>query len=248
MSHDVTELEYMHTVHEQRLDVTITKPSGGQAKGKVLFLHGAGESTKHRCVPLARKLSELGWECLTFSFPGHGESSGSLEGSTLQGRKAVAVALAQELGYLAADMVVGISMGAHTAISMLKDYPGLTKKLILMVPAIYASAAENAPFGPKFSEVLHMPNSYMTAEPWQILPSFRGDLCVVQTGQDIVIPPVVIKRLLSDATGAKSVQHVLIAGSPHRISNWINDMPERIQDFATAMDAFDFVSLDKYKI
>lgn len=137
-------------------------------------------------------------------------------------------------------------MGAHTAISLLKELPGLTNHMALMVPAVYASAAEDAPFGPEFSAVLRQPKSYMTSEIWDILPSYEGKLAIFQTGLDEVIPPVIIDRLVSEAKAARQVDKIVIANSPHRISNWLADDQSRVDDFADAIDRFDFSGLKKY--
>ncbi len=242
---EIVEIEALHTVRGETIDTTLTRPAAGPIKGKVLFLHGAGESTKDRCLPLARALSARGWGCLTFSFPGHGKSSGVLQGSTLQGRKQVAQAIAHKLGFLPADRVVAISMGAHTAISLLKDHPDMTQHLVLMVPAIYARDAEDVSFGPAFSEVLRRPDSYLAAEPWDILPTYEGRLAIVQAGADEVIPTAIIDKLHAAATAAARAERLYIADSPHRISNWINDDQSRIEAFRDAIDSFDFARLAK---
>lgn len=240
----IIEDERIVPIGEHQIDITLTIPTGA-SKGKVLFLHGAGESDKYRSQPLARALAGLGWECLTFSFPGHGKSSGELLGSTLQARKELTRRLAESFGFLPADIVVGVSMGSHTAMSLLADEPKPYERAVLFVPAVYARAAEHAPFGPAFSAVLRTPESYRDSEIWDVLPSFRGRLVTVQTGQDEVIPPPIYDLIHKHARQADR-QKVFVRESPHRISHWLRDDPARVADFAAAIDSFQFDSLRRY--
>lgn len=239
----IVEEESLEHIRGEQIDTTITRPDVRQSKGKVLLLHGAGESTKDRLLPMARGLSARGWECLTFSLPGHGASSGELLGSTLHERKQVTQELADKCGFLEADRVVGVSMGAHTAISLLKDHPSFTQHLALFVPAIYSRHAEHVPFGPEFSKVLRTPKSYLEAESWDILPVFKGNLAIVQAGMDEVIPHVIIEKLQQVAHAAERVHHVVVEDSPHRITTWMAEEQHRVEAFCTAIDRFEFGGL-----
>lgn len=228
-------------IHGHDIDTTVIEPSG-TPKGAALFLHGAGESTKDRCLPLARALAKHGYRAITFSFHGHGNSSGSLLGSTLAERQAVAEAIGQKFDVFPADIIVAVSMGGHTAIQMLGDNPSLTQKLALFAPAIYAKEAEHKPFGPAFSEVIRKPQSYLTSKAWDILPSYKGKLVTVQAGADEVIPPEVIDLIHQKSTQAEK-QRFLIPGIPHRVTVWLSEKPGRLDAMAEALDTFDFSGL-----
>jgi|GEM_PF-5717485 len=232
------EVEKFITIDGEQIDTTLLTPEG-EPKGKILFLHGAGESTKERLLPLAREMARLAWSCLTFSLPGHGNSSGNLLGSTLVGRKQMTHKIAEHFDFWPADIVLGISMGAHTAISLLGDEPEAFKKLVLLVPAAYAREAEEVPFGPEFSEILRKPKSYHSARNWDILQKYHGQIAAVQAGEDQVIP-VDVYDLIKQSSKNAEYQPVLVENSTHQISVWMNQDPARVSMFANAIDSFDF--------
>jgi len=238
------EVEKFINLAGEVIDTSLLVPEG-DCKGKILLLHGAGESTKDRMLPLARELAKLGWSCLTFSLIGHGKSSGALLGSTLQGRKKLSRKIAKEFDFWPPDIVVAISMGGHTAISLLGDEPDVFSKLVLLVPAIYAREAEDVAFGPEFSKILRTDRSYLSSLSWEILLNYHGDLATVSASEDKVIPPDIYNLIGANAIHTNR-QQVVIKGIGHELSSWTVKEPERLVDFARAIDSFDCSNLDKY--
>lgn len=240
----IKETQKFVRVGAEKIDVSITQPTG-RSIGSALFLHGAGESSKDRCLPLARELSARGYSCLTFSFPGHGNSSGTLLGSTLAGRKKIAVELASLLGYFPATMIVGVSMGGYTAASMLKENPEAFERMALFVPAAYAREAEEVPFGPMFTSVLKTPGSYLDSYVWELLPKFTGKFALISAGQDKIIPLVVTKMYKKNAANAAENVSVTIKRSPHQITVWMASEESRLHALAYGLDRFEFGDLNE---
>lgn len=238
------EQELLTSVNNHSIDTTVLTPAG-VARGSILFVHGAGESTKDRCLPLARALASRGWRCLIFSLPGHGASSGALLGSTLVERADVSRAVAEAHNFWPSDVAVGVSMGAHTILSLLAEDAELFKKIVLLVPAIYASEAETVPFGPEFSNILRAPQSYKSARVWDILPQHSGQIVTVEAGQDSVIPADIYALIHLHASNTH-MQHVRVADSAHQISFWLAADDARIAAFADSITSFDFSPLARY--
>lgn len=238
------EEHFLTAVLDEKIDTTIITPKS-DVKGKVLFVHGAGESTKERVLPLARALARRGWKSLAFSLPGHGNSSGELMGSTLVHRAKITRELAKLYDFLPSDIAVGVSMGAHTIISLLEDNPKLFSNIVLFVPGAYSHLAEEEPFGPGFTAVLKETKSYHTAKAWDILPKFQGNLVTVEAGRDKVIPPDVYTLIHHHAKDARK-QHVYIRDTEHQISFWLAKEPGRVEAMADAIDTFDFSPLADY--
>src|SRR4051794_17833447 len=55
-------------------------------KPSVLFVHGAGKATKERSQPLAERLAERSISSFAWDCSGHGESTGTMNHSSLQKR------------------------------------------------------------------------------------------------------------------------------------------------------------------
>lgn len=240
-----TETEQFITVNNETIDTTTLSPAN-HAKGSILFLHGAGESSKQRCISLLRALADRGWRCLTFSLPGHGQSSGSLLGSTLQGRKEISQTVARQMGFWKPDMIIGVSMGAHTAISLLADDPEACKKVVLMVAGSYAREAEAVAFGPEFTKILRRNKSYHSAHSWETLPHYKGELATIEAGKDEVIPKDVYDLIHNHASATITKHRVLIRDATHKISFWLADDPTRVELLANAIDNFDFSEFEQF--
>ncbi len=220
-----------------KIDTTTVGPES--ATKTALLLHGAGASTKHRLVPLARALAQLDYRCLSFSFPGHGESSGTLLGSSLHERSRVADAIATKLGFANADLCVGVSMGAHVASSLLEHSSQRFASLALLVPAAYHRDAHHEPFGPRFSSIIRKANSFHDASIWQHLQTYTGNLITIQAGKDAVIPQAVID-LYHHHSPKATKQRIVIPESKHMITTWTNHQQERVQHLAHALDTLSF--------
>src|SRR5277367_5064447 len=78
----------------------------------VLSLHGAGKSNRNRIRYLLDSLAKDDISSFCFDFSGHGESTGSLEQSSLTKRRQEAISAYQFLDNKKPLTVIGSSMGS----------------------------------------------------------------------------------------------------------------------------------------
>lgn len=204
------------TVGQQTLAGLIYKNDVMQ-KPTVLFLHGAGGATKERIHYIAEYLLQSNIASFTFDFSGHGESTGTLEGNTLQQRILEAGAATQ---FMASQFsLVGSSMGGHIALSILPHYD--ISSLLLFAPGIYGDAASDVPFGPEFSAVIRQSDSWIDSSTFQNLAWFVGKILVVIGENDEVIPKHLITKLDTTATNIYYKKILIIPDTPHAIHKWL---------------------------
>jgi pimeloyl-ACP methyl ester carboxylesterase len=158
-----------------------------QPRAHLLVLHGAGNGQRAPFLPLRQTLQQQGIASTAFDFVGHGETGGSLLGSSLAHRvcQAKAVLTASRL-HTQPVALLGSSMGAYIAIRLLEYIE--CSHLILQVPGAYTPEAFAVPFGPAFSAVLRQPDSWLESDAWDRLAGFRGHLLLVEAERDAVIP------------------------------------------------------------
>lgn len=177
---------------------------------RALVLHGAGDSRRDRFSRLRRDLAGRGLPTAAFDCVGHGETGGELLGSCLRertGQAAVVIAAACREPLT----LIGVSMGAYTAVRLTERFA--VERLVLIVPAAYAPAAYDVPFGPQFSAVIRAPGSWRDSDVFRLVARFRGRLLIVAGEHDAVIPRRLIERLHGAATAAASNRlHVVPEG------------------------------------
>lgn len=181
---------------------------------KALFLHGAGQATKERALPLAEELAASGFDSVLFDFSGHGESTGELLTSSLSKRVSEAKAVAAHFQFVP-ETLVAFSMGGHIALELLKEWP--IRSLILFYPAIYADEATAVSFGEGFSDIIRVPESWRRASIVDNLEDFEGTLLIVVGGNDAVIPRGVIQLLESKAIHASKKEVCVVPNVGHAL-------------------------------
>lgn len=193
-------------------------------KNSVLFLHGAGTSTRHLFDSLRQFLWNQGISSAAFDFLGHGESRGVLQDSSLQERFLHSCKVIETLNLEEPLTLVGASMSGYIAIKLLEKYQ--VENLILFVPAVYHTEAFHVPFNQGFSEIIRKPNSWVASDAWQILETFKGNLLVFFAEKDDVIPREIIDRIYASACNAKHRSLNLIHNSPHKVQIFLDEQPE----------------------
>jgi pimeloyl-ACP methyl ester carboxylesterase len=185
----------------------------GSDSNRILYLHGAGASTRHRHHLLRDALQQRGLGSVCFDAIGHGETGGTLEQSSVASRtrQAQAVAAARSLPQPLA--VIGASMGAYNAIRVTQSHQ--VDALVLMVPGVYTPAAYEVPFGPDFSAIIRRERSWADSDAWDILSRFEGRLLVIHAEHDAVIPLEISERLVESARNAASRQLHIVRGAEH---------------------------------
>jgi len=150
-----------------------------------------------------------------FDFIGHGETGGELASSSLLSRTQQACRIIDTLQLQQPLSIMAASMGAYTAVKLLEHYD--IAHLILLVPAMYTSAAYAVPFNQGFTSIIRQPNSWVQSDAWDVLARYTGWLLIVAGEHDTVIPPGVIKRIYDSATSAKGRQLYIAPQASHLV-------------------------------
>lgn len=190
---------------------------------EVVFLHGAGQSNRRRSERIASYLTEQRIGCLTFDFPGHGDTALPDGGSSLALRQSIALTSLHLLQ--AKRAIFGFSMGGHTAIEI-----GCAEKfgsIVLFCPAVYPDAAIPIPFGPAFTQEIRKPNAWMDSHVFQRLASYTGKILVVIGAKDTVIPTELPEKIKAAASQASRCEILRIPEADHQLLRFLHDNPEK---------------------
>jgi len=204
----------------------------GTASNRILYLHGAGNSTRHGHHLLRSALQQRGLGSVCFDAIGHGETGGALAQSSVASRTRQAQAALAASALSKPLVVFGSSMGAYNAIRLTQQHR--IDALVLIVPGVYTPAAYEVPFGPEFSAVIRRERSWADSDAWEILSRFEGRLLVIHAEHDAVIPLEIPERLVAAATRAEARQLHIVRGAEHnRLWSLLEETPA---DFNAALE------------
>lgn len=204
----------------------------GRDSNRILYLHGAGASSRHGHRLLRGALQQRGLGSVCFDAIGHGETGGTLAQSSVASRTRQAQAVAAAQALPEPLVVFGASMGAYNAIRLTEQHQ--VDALVLMVPGVYTPAAYEVPFGPQFSAVIRRERSWDDSDAWAILSRFEGRLLVIHAEHDAVIPLEISERLVAAAGRAEARQLHTVRGAEHnRLWSLLQETPA---DFDAAID------------
>lgn len=204
----------------------------GAGSNRVLYLHGAGASTRRGHHLLRGALQQRGIGSTCFDCIGHGETGGALAQSSVASRTRQAQAVVAARGVPEPLAVIGASMGAYNAVRMTQSHR--VDALVLIVPGVYTPSAYEVPFGPEFSAVIRRERSWSDSDAWDILSRFEGRLLVIAAEHDATIPLEIPERLVAAATRAQSSRLHIVQGAEHnRLWSLLEEDPA---SFAAAVD------------
>jgi pimeloyl-ACP methyl ester carboxylesterase len=191
----------------------------------VLFVHGWG-GDQRQYVDRARELSGLGCVCLTFDLRGHAQTKARYETvSREEGLRDILAAY----DFLAAQhnvdadsiAVVGSSYGGYLAALLTALRP--VKWLALRAPALYKDSDWKLP--------KHRLNGAQQLEMYRrqaVRPEesralracagFTGDVLVVESEQDTVVPHQVVVNYREACVNARSLTYRVIPGADHALT------------------------------
>jgi pimeloyl-ACP methyl ester carboxylesterase len=172
-----------------------------------------------RFSPLRQALFSRGVSTCTFDFIGCGDSGGDLGQTSLDSRCEQAGMVIDDQGLKSPLALLGASMGAYTAIKLLKQYD--VAHLILIVPAVYTPRAADVPFGQAFSRIIREERSWAESDAWGILAEYTGNLLIVAAEIDAVIPQEIIQRLHDSAVRTRHRHILTIPRAPHHILSYL---------------------------
>ena len=193
----------------------------------VIVLHGAGKSSRDVFSRLRRYLNDHGISSVSFDFIGHGETGGDIKDTTLHDRTNQAATVIRHT-CIEPLTVIAASMGAYSAIKLTEHFS--VDNLILLVPAVYTPQVYDISFGPEFSAVIRVPNSWKDSDAFDILSGFNGNLIVIAAEFDDVIPTEIIEQIHASAVNARSRSIHVVPGSKHLV------LFPRDDDFKITMD------------
>lgn len=210
--------------------------TSGDFREPILFLHGAGASTRRQFDPLRQRLWEEKRPSAAFDFVGHGETKGCLALSSLRQRFLQACQVIEALSLSQPLTLVAESMSGYTAIQLLEKYA--VEALILFVPAVYCIESYELVFSQGFSAAIRKPKSWLNTDAWEIIGRFQGKLLICWAECDAVIPQEIIERLYEAARGAEKKELYCIQGSPHKTWEYLAENREAREKMLNQVLAF----------
>jgi uncharacterized protein len=211
-------------VDEQQIEGRLI--AGATAGPAVLFVHGWG-GNQQQYLSRARAVADLGFICLTFDLRGHARSDGQRETVSREDNLTDLLAaydlLAGQPGVDPAGVgVVGSSYGAYLAAILTTERP--VRWFALRAPALYNDAGWDLPkrqlhVDPDFSAYRRRAVPAQENRALRACAAFRGDVLIVESEQDDIVPHPVIANYLAACTQARSVTHRLIEGADHGLSD-----------------------------
>ncbi|WP_228034382.1 alpha/beta fold hydrolase [Streptomyces spongiae] len=204
-----------------------------------VLLHGAGNGSKERLVPLLDEFVARGCRGLAFDFSGHGDSTGELRELSLRQRFEQAVAVID--ARVPADgplVLVGFSMSGQTVADLARHYGERVVAIGLCAPAVYAAEAWSVPFGDgegEFSTIIRAPGSWRGSPALDALRTYTGRAVLAVPGSDHIIPPDVTEAV-SDALSAHAqFTRLELPDADHYLGLWFRDRADDRREFVDAV-------------
>lgn len=214
-------------VDDQHINGKLLQPpdADGRRPG-VLFVHGWG-SSQRRSIGKARQLVDGGFACLTFNLRGHARTVEQRETVT-RAQNLRDVLAAYDLLAAQPDVdveriaVVGGSYGGYLATLLTRERD--VRALGLRAPALYKDDDFDRP-----KRQLNLDPDLPAYRRRRLEPSdnialaaaarFAGDVLIVESEHDTVIPHPVIANYVRAFGGAGSVEHEILRDADHGLSH-----------------------------
>lgn len=193
----------------------------------VLFVHGWGGSQQHD-LARARGIAGLGCVCLTFDLRGHeGTLARQQQVSREDNLRDILAAYDRLVAHPAIDSdavaVVGSSYGGYLSTFLTRQRP--VQWLALQVPALYRDEQWQLPKRQLDREDLaRYRDSRLRPQDNQALAAcaeFRGDVLIVESENDHLIPHQTIMNYRSSFRRSHSLTHRIVDGADHALSEKI---------------------------
>lgn len=208
----------------QRIDGTLVTPSQlrNQAPG-VVFFHGMTSSEKNY-IPIAERLAAKGIVGMTLSIRGHGSSEGEFD--TLTVNDAVADGLAAYDFFSRYDFIdkkriglCGASVGA--AVAALVSAECDVQSLVLRVPATYTEKMMRMTYKQIMSDegqIFQKITNISDTPALRAINQFRGNLMIVTSEHDAVIPVTIPTHYLLSAKNTVKKKMIEISNATHNLA------------------------------
>ncbi|MEU9169256.1 alpha/beta fold hydrolase [Streptomyces sp. NPDC048420] len=211
----------------------------GSTVPSAVLLHGAGNGSKERLLPLLDEFVAHGCHALAFDFSGHGESSGELAELSLRRRFEQAVAVIDAHAPVDGPLVlVGFSMSGQTVADLARHYGARVAALGLCAPAVYAAEAWDLPFGRgdgEFSAIIRRPDSWRRAPALDVLRAYEGRAVLAVPGTDAVIPPEVTEAVQEALALRARFTRLELPEADHQLGRWLRDHEASRRELVAAL-------------
>lgn len=209
----------------QKVAGSLFSPEKSNAKNPgVLIMHG-WQGNRASYVEVAEKFAAMGLSCLSFDFRGHGESAGDIDILSRKNFLNDAIAAYDTLSRvenvdLANISAIGASFGAYMAAILSEKRP--LRSLAFRVPADYPDEGFDQPgIMPSGQAALtewrsHVRN-YEGSEALRGIHQFKGDLLIIESEKDAMVPHETIQSYMDAAPERKRVSHILMKDAPHSL-------------------------------
>lgn len=181
----------------------------------ILFVHGLGSSQAGYLERAQRAAVELGVTCLTFDLSGHGESAGLREQLTptdhLDDLTSAYDLLAAQSGVEPHRIgICGSSYGAYLAPFLARHRQ--ISHMLLRAPALYGDDMLRTPWAfSRRSSTQAAASQLATA-----VKSFDGELLILESERDSVLPPGVIEWYIK---AARHARRAVLSGAGHALKS-----------------------------
>jgi dienelactone hydrolase len=232
------------TVDQDRIQATLVRQSSSLPG--VLLVHGWG-GNQMQYLTRAREIARLGRVCLTFDLRGHAANVARQESVTREDNLRDVIAAydtlaSQPMVDTSAIAVVGSSYGGYLSAILTTVRP--VKWLSLRAPALYPDEHWEQPKREVHRLVdlaaLRREVSHKTNRALRACELFRGDVLIVESELDDIVPQPVIMNYIQACTRANSVLHHVIKGADHGLAqeasqrvyttllvNWLTEMERK---------------------
>lgn len=210
----------------QRIGGRLLLPAATHARAAaVLFVHGWGGSQRHD-IGKAKRLAQLGYAGLTFNLRGHARTRRQRDTVTRADNLRDLLAaydflVAQPVVDPERIAVVGSSYGAYLAVLLTADRK--VRALALHAPALYKDPDFDRP-----KTALNLDGDLPAYRRRPLTPDdnlafrnaarFTGDVLLVESEHDTVIPHQVVANYRAAFAAAASVTHHLLRDADHGLS------------------------------
>ena len=220
------------TTRSQATDITVdgmhlagTMLAPGSTIPGVLFVHGWG-GCQERDLDRAEQIAALGCICLTFDMRGHVRTEAMRQTVTREQNLADVVAAYDHLRMQPhvdpdAILVIGASYGGYLAAILTALRP--VKWLALRVPALYRDEDWDTPKRSLSRKVLDdYRGRVLDPQDNRALRAcrdFRGDVLIVESGRDHLVPPPAIVSYRNAFQHTHSMTYRIIDDADHALSS-----------------------------
>jgi esterase/lipase len=225
-------------VNSQKIKGTIFYPEILQDKNPAVIFFTGMTSSEYRYVDRAKELVKKGIIVFTLSYRGHGDSEGDFNLLTVNDLVVDGLAA---YNFIASKKVVdkkhigicGVSVGATVAILTANKF--LISSLVLRAPAVYSDEMMSFTLNQLMTKEKTIFKDMKNIEETvaiQSIKKFKGNLLLVVSENDQIIPKSIPQSIYDNAIGVKSKNICIIPEATHNLSEekWKNQFISKLVD------------------